>query len=254
MTGFDFSLLDAPVVRGFRGRALDLDELLRHQRDDECRLIAILGMGGMGKSWIARQFIDAVGDTYDSRVWVTLLNAPSWQDTAHKILRSIDPSVSLDTGAPDELLRGLGVGAGDLALTQGACGGDLLFTESCQAMGARVDWLQPFDEPEFIQRSVVRCGEHWRARYLAARQALHGPPLSAPQVLGPPPDYTDQGYAYERCNLWLLYTALAWGIEKVHFVCLWNGAGGDGRGGTAHMYHEVAQRTGQVHWIDTRTI
>ncbi|MCB1772954.1 MAG: DUF4071 domain-containing protein [Gammaproteobacteria bacterium] len=154
----------------------------------------------------------------------------------------------------DELLRGLGVGAGDLALTQGACGGDLLFTESCQAMGARVDWLQPFDEPEFIQRSVVRCGEHWRARYLAARQALHGAPLSAPQVLGPPPDYTDQGYAYERCNLWLLYTALAWGIEKVHFVCLWNGAGGDGRGGTAHMYHEVAQRTGQVHWIDTRTI
>jgi hypothetical protein len=51
-----------------------------------------------------------------------------------------------------------------------------------------------------------------------------------------------------------LYTALAWGVEKVHFVCLWNGVGGDGRGGTSHMYDEVAQRTGQVHWIDTRTL
>jgi tetratricopeptide (TPR) repeat protein len=154
----------------------------------------------------------------------------------------------------DRLLRELGVGEGDLALTQGACGGDLLFTESCQALGARVDWLQPFDEPDFIRRSVVRCGESWRPRYLAARQALRSPPMSAPQVLGPPPGYADQGYAYERCNLWLLYTALAWGIEKVHFVCLWNGVGGDGRGGTSHMYDEVAQRTGQVHWIDTRTL
>ena len=40
----------------------------------------------------------------------------------------------------------------------------------------------------------------------------------------------------------------------MHFVCLWNGGGGDGPGGTAHMYQEVAKRTGQVHWIDTREL
>jgi hypothetical protein len=57
---------------------------------------------------------------------------------------------------------------------------------------------------------------------------------------------------YERCNLWLLYTTLAYGVDKVRFVCLWNG-GGDGPGGTAHMYHGVKQRTGRVTWIDTRT-
>lgn len=153
-----------------------------------------------------------------------------------------------------ELMRGLDAGPEDLALTQGACGGDLLFTEACQGLGVRVGWLQPFHEPEFVQRSVVRCGEHWRQRYLDARQRLGGPVLSAPQELGEPPGYAERGYPYERCNRWLMYTALAWGVEKVHFVCLWNGAGGDGPGGTAHMYEEVAQRTGQVHWIDTRQL
>ncbi len=33
---------------------------------------------------------------------------------------------------------------------------------------------------------------------------------------------------FERCNLWLLYTALAWGVDQVRFICLWNGSGGDG--------------------------
>ncbi len=151
-------------------------------------------------------------------------------------------------------LRELGAGPEDLALTQGACGGDLLFTEACQALGVRVSWLQPFDEPDFIRSSVVRCGEQWRPRYLAARQQLGQPVLSALRELGAPPEFADRGYAYERCNRWLLFTALVWGVEKVHFICLWNGAGGDGPGGTAHMYEAVARRTGQVHWIDTRTL
>ena len=153
-----------------------------------------------------------------------------------------------------ELLRGLEIGPDDLALTQGACGGDLLFTEICQTLGVRVSWMQPFAEPAFITRSVAACGEHWRQRYLAVRQGLEQPVLAAPEELGDPPDYAEHGYAYERCNRWLLYTALVWGIEKVHFVCLWNGEHGDGPGGTAHMYQEVAKRTGQVHWIDTREL
>jgi tetratricopeptide (TPR) repeat protein len=152
------------------------------------------------------------------------------------------------------LMQELGAGPDDLALTQGACGGDLLFTEACRARGIRVQWLQPFTEPDFISRSVVKCGEDWRERYLAVRQGLDVPVLAAPQELGDLPAYAERGYAYERCNRWLLYTALVWGVEKVHFVCLWNGAAGDGPGGTAHMYEEVAKRTGQVHWIDTRTL
>jgi len=47
---------------------------------------------------------------------------------------------------------------------------------------------------------------------------------------------------------------LAYGIEKVQFICLWNGEGGDAPGGTAHMYQEVNEKTGQVHWLDTRKL
>ena len=71
-----------------------------------------------------------------------------------------------------EALDKLGACPEDLALTQGACGGDLLFTEACQQRRVRIAWLQPFDEPEFIQRSVVCSGEAWRDRYLAAKATL----------------------------------------------------------------------------------
>ncbi|NGZ97390.1 MAG: hypothetical protein CV089_14950 [Nitrospira sp. WS110] len=150
-----------------------------------------------------------------------------------------------------EVLEQLGAGPEDLAFTQGACGGDLLFTEACQQRGVTVQWLQPFDEPEFIQKSVVCHSKAWRARYLAAKAKLTTEIRSAPRDLGPLPTGSDP---YERCNLWLFETALSYGLNKVQFVCLWDGGGGDGPGGTAHMYQEVKRRTGQVTWIDTRTL
>ena len=153
-----------------------------------------------------------------------------------------------------EALDHMGAGPDDLALTQGACGGDLLFTEACQQQGVRVQWLQPFREPEFIQKSVVCYGESWRNRYLDAKIKLAAPIRSVPDDLGEPPRGVKEDYPYERCNRWLLYTALAYGVDKVRFICLWNGEGGDGRGGTAHMYNEVKQRTGHVTWIDVRQI
>lgn len=146
-----------------------------------------------------------------------------------------------------EALDHLDASAEDLALTQGACGGDLLFTEACQQRKVKVQWLQPFPEPEFIQKSVICSDEAWRSRYLAAKTKLTTPVLSAPEQLGPPPEGIDP---YERCNLWLLYTALACGVDKVRFICLWDGKVGDGRGGTAHMYNEVKRRTGNVTWIN----
>ncbi|MBS0168147.1 MAG: hypothetical protein JSR29_18855 [Nitrospira sp.] len=150
-----------------------------------------------------------------------------------------------------EALARLGAGPEDLAFTQGACGGDLLFTEACQQRGVKVQWLQPFEEPEFIQRSVVCHSEAWRVRYLAAKAKLTTEIRSAPRDLGPLPTGGDP---YERCNLWLLSTAMSYGVRKVHFICLWDGGGGDGPGGTAHMYQEVNRQTGQVIWIDSRTL
>jgi hypothetical protein len=150
-------------------------------------------------------------------------------------------------------LDALGAGAGDLGLTQGAAGGDLLFTEVCQERGVRVQWLQPLPEPDFIEASVLRAAEpaQWRDRYFAAKARLVDPPCTMPVELGPPPHDVD---IWERGNLWLLYTALAHGPDKARCVCLWDGGGGDGPGGTRHMFEEVKRRTGRVTWININEV
>jgi hypothetical protein len=152
-----------------------------------------------------------------------------------------------------EVLDGLQAGPRDLALCQAAAGGDLLFLEACEQRGARCEVLLPFEEPEFIRRSIepVTDGAQWVARYHALRTRLSRPPRLMPRELGSLAEGADP---FERCNLWLLDTALAHGPDQVHFVCLWNGGGGDGPGGTAHMVEQVRAQGGQVHWIDTRTL
>jgi hypothetical protein len=153
----------------------------------------------------------------------------------------------------EEAINSLGVDGRDLALTQGAAGGDILFAESCAKRGLRIELFQPFAEMEFIERSILPSaqGEHWKNRYLALTAQLPNRPISMDEALGPLPDGMDP---FVRCNLWLLHTALAWGDDKAHFICLWNGGGGDGPGGTAHMYNELNHRSGQVIWLDTRAL
>jgi hypothetical protein len=165
--------------------------------------------------------------------------------------------------AIDKLLQQLDGGAGDLALTQGAAGGDLLFTQACLTRQVRVQWLQPLPEAEFIARSVNASDPPalWLSRYETAKatmqtRALALPAqfpalLSMPQALGPLPQGVD---LWERANQWLLDTALAFGATKLRFICLWDGGGGDGPGGTQHMVQTVQRSGGQVFWVDTRKL
>jgi hypothetical protein len=57
--------------------------------------------------------------------------------------------------------------------------------------------------------------------------------------------------AYERNNRWMLDSALRFGADRIDFVCLWNGEGGDGRGGTRHMMDVLRNRGGRTRWLDT---
>jgi hypothetical protein len=145
-----------------------------------------------------------------------------------------------------EALADLGVGPADLAISGGACGGDLLFVEAALARGARLELYIPFDEPTFLEKSVDFADCDWRARYFSAKApaVLH----VAPSELGPTREGED---AYERNNRWMLDSALRFGADKVDFVCLWNGEGGDGPGGTRHMMDAVRNQGGRTRWLDT---
>ena len=161
--------------------------------------------------------------------------------------------VATAAAAIDEALDALGAGPGDLALTQGSSGGDLLFAEGCVRRGVDLRLMLPGPEPQFIDESVRASvdGEHWVQRYRAVRAMA----LEAPLVLPDPPgEMTTPADRFERCNHWLLDTALSWGRERLRFICLWDGAPSGGPGGTAHLVDEVRRRGLPVIWLDARLL
>ena len=144
-----------------------------------------------------------------------------------------------------------GIGEEDLALCGGACGGDLLFAEACLQRGLRLEVRIPFDEPSFLRESVSFAGDRWRDRFYRVKAHPNTVLFAMPEELNAPPKGVN---SHARNNLWQLYSALAWGSDKVRFICLWNRKGGDGPGGTKHMDEAVLKHSGQAHVLDTTTL
>lgn len=138
--------------------------------------------------------------------------------------------------------------ADDLAICGGACGGDLLFAEACLARGLKLEIRIAFDEETFLKKSVTFADADWQERFYAVKDNEKTTLLKMPERLGQFGDTVDP---YELDNLWQLYTALSFGPERVQFICLWNGKGGDGKGGTKHMYDTVRKHNGKVHHLNT---
>jgi hypothetical protein len=156
--------------------------------------------------------------------------------------------------AAKEIAKKLGeldAGSKDLALCGGACGGDLLFAEACLKLDVHLQIRIPFDEPTFLKNSVTFAGGGWRDRYYAVKNNKLTTLFVMPEEFGPTPPKVNP---YEQSNLWQLYTALSMGAEKVRFICLWDGKGGNGPGGTNHMHDEVLKRSGKVYVIDTNKL
>ena len=148
-------------------------------------------------------------------------------------------------------LTALQAGPEDLAICGGACGGDLIFAEAALELKLHLQVHIPFEIPTFLQNSVSFAGHNWQERFYHVKQNPNTTLFVMPDELGPLPVNASP---YERNNLWQLYTALSWGAEKVHFICLWDGKSGDGPGGTKHMLDAVKQRSGQVYVLDTQTL
>ncbi len=146
-------------------------------------------------------------------------------------------------------LDNLNAAPGDLAITAGvACGGDILFIESCLQRNMQVDIYLPYPQAEFVDHSVRFAGDEWVERYEKIRQHPNVTIYLQPERLGPCPVETN---IYERNNRWAFYTALGYGLKRIRLIVLWNGSGGDGPGGTGHMVQEVRQLGGVVVHLDT---
>lgn len=141
-----------------------------------------------------------------------------------------------------------GVGSADLALCGGACGGDLLFSEAVLERDCKLEIRLPFKEMVFLKNSVNFAGQEWLDLYYKVKANQNTKIL----VLADEPGEVSQKIdSYERNNLWQLSTVLDYDLDKVTFICLWNGEEGDGRGGTKHMYDVIRNKSENVYWLDT---
>jgi hypothetical protein len=146
-------------------------------------------------------------------------------------------------------LAELSAGADDVAISSAACGSDILFAEAVVERGVSLRIYLPFDEAEFLERSVNFANSDWPERYRAV--VAHSQLFIATRELGALPPGAD---AFERTNLWMLNEAQAIRGANIVFICVWNGEEGDGPGGTRHMMHVVSQAGGVTHWIDIRKL
>jgi hypothetical protein len=153
----------------------------------------------------------------------------------------------------DAALDALHAAATDLAITQGAAGGDLLFAHACQERRVPLQLMLPLAEAAFVRRAVARSAEpeRWLAAWAHVRARLARPPM---HLAGDAGASTRGNNAFERCNAWMLRSALAAAPGRVQLLCLWDGREGDGPGGTGHLVQQARHAGVPVTWIDTRQL
>ena len=67
---------EAPDVDAFLGRASERESMRQWILDERCRLVAVLGLGGMGKSMLASRVAHDLAPHVDCLIWRSLANAP----------------------------------------------------------------------------------------------------------------------------------------------------------------------------------
>jgi NACHT domain len=97
---------EAPDVSSFYGRSSELNTLQTWVHTEQCRLIALLGMGGIGKSSLAAKVVQTLQDQFQFVIWRSLRNAPPLETLLADIVSFL--SDQQDTQAkPERLLHWL---------------------------------------------------------------------------------------------------------------------------------------------------
>ena len=78
---------NAPDVNIFLGRAIELNELETWIIQDRCRMVAILGMGGIGKTNFSLKLSQNIHDEFDYVIWRSLINAPPVNEILMEIIK-----------------------------------------------------------------------------------------------------------------------------------------------------------------------
>jgi WD40 repeat protein len=92
---------EAPDVSIFYGRLAELNILERWIVQENCRLVTLLGMGGIGKTALSVKVAQQIQDKFDFIIWRSLRNAPPIEDILAEIIQFL--SGQQETNLPKQL-------------------------------------------------------------------------------------------------------------------------------------------------------
>jgi len=87
---------DAPALMSLHGRVDELNVLEKEILKRKRHLVAVLGMGGQGKTVLASTFARTNEAAFDVVLWRTLLNAPLLDDVLQSWLERLAPALTSD--------------------------------------------------------------------------------------------------------------------------------------------------------------
>jgi WD40 repeat protein/transcriptional regulator with XRE-family HTH domain len=98
-------LVEAPSVKTFYGRDQERAELEQWIVGDGCRVVAVLGIGGIGKSTLATRLVEQIEGDFDYIFWTSLQDAPPPGQIIGRCLQfvSAQQPVHLPEGVDDQI-------------------------------------------------------------------------------------------------------------------------------------------------------
>src|SRR5919202_1946227 len=87
---------EAPDVTAFYGRTEELATLEQWVVNERCRLISVIGMGGIGKTTLVVKLAEQIQDEFEYIVWRSLRNAPVLQELLADVIRFLSNQQETD--------------------------------------------------------------------------------------------------------------------------------------------------------------
>jgi transcriptional regulator with XRE-family HTH domain len=97
----------APDVVGFVGRATEREMLTQWVLDDQCRVVAVLGLGGIGKSLLATRLTHDLAPSFEYVFWRSLRDAPTPSEWLTEALGCLAPGEATGAGGESVSFRRL---------------------------------------------------------------------------------------------------------------------------------------------------